>query len=126
MKQHKVSIGGESFALAFTMDALDMIESMIPDFNMSTVSQYTRRAGAMVDILYAMVSQGELLEGRKLEKDRAWFGSHIPAAPRKIAEIQVAIYNTIADAIKTENETDEKGEIDVTLEEIKKNGEKGA
>jgi hypothetical protein len=120
MKMIKVTIGKREFSLAFTMDALDRIEGVIPDFDLAKISQYAKRSGFMVDILYAMAQQGELLEGRKLDVDRAWFGSHIPASPKKIAEIQVAVFNAMTDAMKMESETEEAGEVDVDLEEIKK------
>ena len=119
-----VSIAKKTFALAFTLDALDEIERMIPDFNMSAVAEAARRPRYMVDILYAMAKQGELLEGRELSESRAWFGAHIPAAPKKIAEIQIAIFNAMTDAVKMENESDDSAEKDVVLEELKKNGEK--
>ena len=120
----KVIIGGEKFELAFTMGALELIEQAIPDFNMANVSNFTKRAGTMIDIVYAMAQQGEALAGRTLTRDRAWFAAHIPAAPKKIAEIQIAVFNTISGAIRMENETDDGGEVDEVLEEIKKNGEK--
>ena len=113
MKKHTVTVGGETFSLAFTMDALDKIEQSIPDFSVNTASEHARRSGQMVDILYAMVQQGELLEGRELSRNRAWFGSHIPAAPRKIAQIQVALFNCMAVR-------------DLVLEEIKKKETKDA
>ena len=119
--KHTVKIDKETFELAFTMGALDLIEQAIPEFNMSTVSKYTKRSGAMIDILYAMAQQGELLAGRELRHDREWFGAHIPAAPKKIAEIQIAVFDTISDAIKMENNTDGDGTVDEVLEEIKKN-----
>lgn len=115
-----VTIAKREFALAFTMDALDRIESAIPDFNLSEISQYTKRPGFMVDILYAMIQQGELLQGRKLDVDRAWFGAHIPASPKKIADVQIAVFNAMAEAMKMESETEDGGEVDVVLEEIKK------
>lgn len=120
MKQHTVMIGGQSFELAFTMGTLELIEQAIPDFDMSNVSKFTRRAGTMIDIVYAMANQGEQLAGRTLAKSRGWFAAHIPAAPKKIADIQIAVFNTISDAIKMENETEDGGEVDEVLEEIKK------
>ncbi len=120
MKQHTVRLGGKTFELAFTMGTLEMIEEAIPDFDMSNVSKFTRRAGTMIDIVYAMARQGELLAGRKVAEDRAWFAAHIPASPRWIADIQIAVFNTISDAIKMENETEDGGEVDEVLEEIKK------
>ena len=126
MKNNTVTIAGETFALAFTMDALDMIERAIPEFNMNSVSDHARRPGHMVDILYAMAQQGELLEGREIARDRAWFGSHIPAAPRKIAQLQVAVFNCMTEALKMEQEVEKPAVRDLVLEEIKKNEEKAA
>ena len=126
MKKHTVTVGGETFSLAFTMDALDKIEQSIPDFSVNTASEHARRSGQMVDILYAMVQQGELLEGRELSRNRAWFGSHIPAAPRKIAQIQVAIFNCMADYMRMEVEVEQPAVRDLVLEEIKKKETKDA
>ena len=121
-----IKIGGRTFALAFTMDALDQIEQHISDFNMAAVTDFVKRPGAMVDILYAMAQQGELLQGRELEMSRTWFGAHIPAVPKKIAELQIAIYDTITEAVKMENETEQPAVRDVVLDEIKKKETKDA
>lgn len=124
MKQHIITIGKKKFELAFTMGALERIEDAIPAFDMSNVSAFTRRAGTMIDIVHAMAQQGEALAGRTLVEDRDWFAAHIPASPKKIADIQIAVFNAISDAIKMENETDDGGEVDEVLQEIKKKEEK--
>ena len=120
MKQHTVTIGGRTFALAFTLDALCSLQDMIDDFDLSKIVDYVKTPKGMLCTLTAMAEQGELLEGRILDVDRKWFGSHISPSPASIAAIQSAILDAMAAGIMMETDSGPEGEVDVVLQEIKK------
>lgn len=125
MKTSHVKIAKKDLALAFTMDALADIEDLIKDFNISNLGEYARNPRHLCDILYCLAKQGELLEGRTLDVDRAWIGSHISPSPAQTTKIQIAVLTALTDGMKMETEEDE-GEKDVVLEELKKNEQTGA
>lgn len=122
MAKNTVKIGGRVFALAFTLDAMANMMDIIPEFDLGKINVFSRSPKYLPDMVRCLAQQGELLEGRKLNVDRAWFGAHMSPSPVGAAKVQVAVLNAIADGLKMETEEDEeRGEIDVTLEEIKKN-----
>lgn len=125
MKIIRVKFAKREFSLAFTMDALAAIEDMIPDFNIANLGEYSRNPRTLCDMLYCLAQQGSVLEGKTLDVDRAWMGSHLSPAPAQTAKIQIAVLNALAEGMKMETEEEEQGEVDVTLEEIKKNETKG-
>lgn len=116
-----IRIAKKTYALAFTMDALATMEKLVPGFDLSQVTDHARTSGGLVDLLWAMAQQGELLEGRTLEEDRAWFGSHLSPSPKNIVKLQIACMNALAEGLRMETEEeDEDAEVDVVLEDIKK------
>ena len=121
METRKIKIARRSFALAFTLGAMEELQKVIEHFNLNDMQTYVKSPSGMLDILLALMRQGELLEGRVLDVDRTWLASHISPAPARVAAIQVAILETLSDGLtmETEEENDVEG-IDVTLEEIKK------
>ena len=121
MKHETVTIAKRTFALAFTMDAMVTMQDYINDFDLKNLSDYARSARTLPDMLYALAQQGELLEGRPLDVDRAWFGSHISPSPRSAIKLQTAVLNALAEGFRMDTETGEDAEVDVVLEEIKKN-----
>ena len=127
MAKNTVTIGRRTFALAFTLDAMAALMEKITKFDLSKVTEYARSPRYLADLVYCLAQQGELLEGRSLDVDRAWFGSHISPSPVRAAKIQIAVMNALTDGLSMEtDEEDESGEVDVTLEEIKKNVTAGA
>lgn len=125
MKIIRVKFAKREFPLAFTMDALAEVEDMIPDFNIANLGSYARNPRYLCDLLYCLAKQGALLEGTTLDVDRAWIGSHLSPSPAQTAKIQIAVLNALTEGMRMDTEDDEQGEVDVTLEEIKKNGTKG-
>ena len=126
MKLQHIMIGKRTFALAFTLDALQELQTAVPDFDLSKVADLARSPGGLADLITAMARQGELLEGRTLDVDRAWFGSHISPAPVRVAKLQIAALDALAEGMRMETE-DEDGdaEHDVVLDELKKKGSAG-
>lgn len=122
MKQHTVTIGGRTFALAFTLDALCSLQDMIDDFDLSRIVDYVKTPKGMLSLLTAMAEQGEALEGRILDVDRHWFGSHTSPSPARIAEIQAALLGTMTDWMMMETDNGQEEVQDAVLQEIKKNG----
>lgn len=126
MSTTTVRIRKRTFALAFTLDAMAELQDLIPDFNLSEVYKYPKTPRGLADMLYVLAKHGEALEGRKLDVDRAWFGTLSPA-PARCAALQVGIFEALNAAFEMENEEDEDGgEVDLVLEEIKKKDDPGA
>lgn len=119
MEKRTVKIAKRTFPLAFTLGAMEELEQKIENFNLSKLQDYVKSPSGLMDILLALMRQGELLEGRILDVDRTWLASHLSPSPIRMAPIQIAILNTLSDGLTMEAEQDE-GEVDVVLEEIKK------
>ena len=121
MKTVHLKIAGRDFALAFTLDAMaDMAES-IKSFDIETLTDHVKSPRDLVTIIYCLARQGELLEGRKLDVDRDWFGCHLSPHPRQAFRVQTAAFEALAEGLKMETEEDDPDEEkDVALEEIKK------
>ena len=124
MKKHTIKIGGKTFPLAFTLDAMIMLQENIKDFDIGQLADYTREPKTLVELIYAMAAQGAYLDGHPLEEDRRWFGAHISPAPKRIVAMQIIALNALNDGMKMETEDDDAEEVDVVLEELKKKDSK--
>lgn len=120
MKKIGLKVGGRVFSLAYTLDAMCEMSDTIPDFDMDKFSEYAKNPGRLLDLLVALARQGEAMEGRALDVDRAWFGRHISPAPVSVAKVQVAVYNALAAGMTMETDDGSDGEVDVVLADIKK------
>lgn len=116
----EIKIAGRTFALAFTLNAMIEMQQKIPDFSMTKISEYPRTPEGLRTIILALAREGEYLEGRKLDIDAAWLGSHIKPSPSRIAKIQTAIVQAIMEGMELENDDGSDEETDVVLEEIRK------
>lgn len=121
MKTTPVKIGKRSFALLYNYAALCRLEELAPDFTLDKAAEMLNRPSGLRVMLLAAIEQGEKEEGRKPDIDLDWLGKHLPIAPVRLVEIQVAAMNALADGLRME--TDQDGgdeEHDVVLDEIKK------
>lgn len=116
----EIKIAGRTFALAFTLNAMIEMQQQIPEFSMAKISEYPRTPEGLRTIILALAREGEYLEGRKLDIDAAWLGSHIKPSPARIAKIQTAIIQAIMDGMELENDDGSDEETDVVLDEIRK------
>ena len=126
MKTTQIEIGRRRFALAFTLDALGRMQEEIPGFELANMHERVRTPDGLLTMIAVLAQQGELLEGRVLDVDRAWFGSHISPAPARVAKLQLAVLSALAEGMRMETEEDEPEETDEVLAEIKKKEETGA
>lgn len=126
MKTSKVKIAKREFSLAFTLDAMCRLQDTIENFDLGKLSDYVKTPNGLLDMLTILAEQGEMLEGRVLDVDRKWFGSHIPPAPNRIATIQMAILDAFTYGLTMETDDEEEGEVDVVLQQLKKNEAKDA
>lgn len=127
MKLKTVKIGKREFELAYPLNANLEITEQIPGFDLQKIKGYIAKpSNEMLIILTALARYGAILSGKELDVDKSWFGAHIPCSLKSIINIQVAIFETIAEwsAMETE-EDDTDAEVDVALEEIKKKDNKG-
>lgn len=116
----EIKIAGRTFALAFTLNAMIEMQQQIPEFSMAKISEYPRTPEGLRTIILALAREGEYLEGRKLDIDAAWLGSHIKPSPARIAKIQTAIIQAIMEGMELENDDGSDEETDVVLDEIRK------
>ena len=116
----EIKIADRTFALAFTLNAMIEMQQHIPEFSMAKISEYPRTPEGLRTIILALAREGEYLEGRKLDIDAAWLGSHIKPSPARIAKIQTAIVQAIMEGMELENDDGSDEETDVVLEEIRK------
>ena len=71
-------------------------------------------------LVAAMARAGELAQGRDPDVDAAWFSNHMRPSVNSVIRIQTAVTEALTDGMTMETEEEEDGEVDVTLEEIKK------
>ena len=116
----EIKIADRTFALAFTLNAMIEMQQKIPEFSMAKISEYPRTPEGLRTIILALAREGEYLEGRKLDIDAAWLGSHIKPSPARIAKIQTAIVQAIMEGMELENDDGSDEETDVVLDEIRK------
>ena len=121
MKTTPLKIGKRTFALAFTANALAELEETVADFDIANIAETTKSMKTLLDVVTSLARAGEDLEGRTLDVDRKWFGAHISPAPLSIAKVQIAVLNAFSEGLRMEAEENEDGEVDVVLEDLKKN-----
>lgn len=127
MKKHSIKVGGHEFPLAFTLGALEKMEEIFPGVDITKVDSSLATTRGMLDMLHILVECGAETEGQKLEFSRAWFASHIPASSAAITRIYTELVDTMVDWMNMENDLNSADEeVDVTLEEIKKNLKPGS
>lgn len=120
METREIKIGKRKFALAFTLGAMEELEKKIENFRLNDLQDYVKSPGGMLDILLALMRQGELLQGRTLDIDRTWLAARMKPAPAYIASVQVAVLEALSDGLSMETEGQNDEEVDLVLEEIKK------
>lgn len=120
MKTVPLNVGGRTFALAFTLNAMCEMQDKIPNFDMNKLSDYVKTPDGLLDLLVIMARQGESLNDRELDVDREWFGKHLSPSPRRMATIQIALLNALAEGMRMDTEDDEEFETDEVLNDIKK------
>lgn len=121
--KHEVKIGGKTFPLAFTLKTLIDLQTEIKDFDLASLEiSVAKDPMGLMDLLYLLASSGAALEDKELDVSREWMAARIPASAKRMADIQVAMMDTISDGMAMETEeAEEENEVDVTLREIKKN-----
>ena len=119
MKQIKV--GGRELALDFTMDAMDQMEVALGEkidlSNLQTsVVDKTADRKALLAVLHCMTQPDE--RGERVTLD--WLKMHV--RPGQLVMLRRAVLDAMTEGMSMETEeADEDEEVDVVLEEIKKN-----
>lgn len=121
----EVKVGGRVLALAFTLEAMDEMESAfgkaidLEDVKETIVDGTSDRKN-LVKCLYVMAKEGAALNGETLDIDEKWISRYM--RPGDIPRMRIAIMETVADGMRMETaEGDEGEEVDLVLEELKKN-----
>ena len=120
MKTRKIRIAGRNFALLFNYAALADLYDVIEEFDLGQILTYVKTPKFLPVLLSALARAGEAEEGRTLDVDAAWFSAHMRPSPVSVMKIQVAVNDALADGMLMETEEEEGGEVDVTLEALKK------
>ena len=123
---HTIKIAKKEFPLALTMGTLELLEERIPGFDLTKVDDTLRGTKGLMDVLYCLMQEGAILEtGKDLTVDRKWLGAHCKASGEWIAMAHTAIVDAMVAGMTMEaDEDDSDREVDVTLEQLKKNGNK--
>lgn len=122
MKTRKIKVAGRTFELLFNYAALAELYEAIEGFDLGEILTYVKAPKFLPVLIAILARAGEAAAGRTLDVDAAWFASHMRPSPVSVMKIQVAVNETLADGMLMETEEEETGEVDVTLEELKKKG----
>lgn len=123
MKKHAIKVGGREFPLAFTLGALEKMETAFPGVDITRIDSSLATTAGLLDMIYILAECGAKTEGQMLDVGREWFASHIPASNTAIARVYQEIVDTMVDWMNMETEQEDADrEVDVVLNEIKKNG----
>ena len=121
----QLQIGGREFPLKFTLRTLIRMQEDLPDFN-DDFNTYITTAKGLMNTIYYLAMSGAALEDKELDVSLDWMAERIPANRKKLQEIQKTVVNVLVEGnrMETEEEENQDREVDVVLEEIKKNGSK--
>jgi len=123
---HTIKIAKREFPLAFTLGTMELLEAQVKDFDLQKIDEIVRSAKGLLDVLYCLMQEGAILEtGKDLDVDRRWLGAHCKPSADEIGKIHEAVVDAMVAGMSMESdEEDPDREVDVTLEQLKKNGTK--
>lgn len=116
---------GREYALKFTMRVLcEMGDAIGEEIDLETLSDklfvWLKNPRKLMKMAVLMAKAGEAAEGRKFDHDYDWLLDNIP--PSQFAELVQGIAEAVRDGMTMETgQPGESEEVDVVLEEIKKN-----
>ena len=120
MQTRKIRVSGRTFELLFNYAALSDLCDAIEGFDLGEILTYVKTPKFLPVLIAVLARAGEAAAGRTLDVDAAWFASHMRPSPVSVMKIQVAVNEALADGMLMETEEEDAGEVDVTLEELKK------
>jgi hypothetical protein len=124
MKKYTVTIAKKEFPLVFTLGTMEMLEETIKGFDLTNIDKVLRSTKGLLDVLFCMAKEGSILDGKPMTESRQWFGAHCPASKTWIVKAHEAIVNAMIDGMSMETDDDQENEeVDVVLQELKKNEE---
>ena len=116
---------GHEYALKFTMRVLcELGDAIGEEIDLETLSDklfvWLKNPRKLMKMAVLMAQAGEATEGRKFAHDYDWLVDNIP--PSQFAELVQSIALAVQDGMTMESgKPGEDEEVDVVLEEIKKN-----
>lgn len=123
----KLHIGGRDLALAFTISAMDAMETITGapvdlDNIKETVVESCKDRRKLLELVAIMSREGAALDETAAEADAAWLAKHM--RPGNLPRVQIAVLGAVADGMRMESaEGEDDEEVDVVLEELKKKAE---
>lgn len=120
-------VDGHEYALKFTMRVLcELGDAIGEEIDLETLSDklfvWLKNPQKLMKMAVLMARAGEAAEGRKFAHDYDWLVDNIP--PSQFAELVQSIALAVRDGMTMETgKPGEDEEVDVVLEEIKKNKE---
>lgn len=122
MKRYTVTIAKKDFPIIFTLGTMEMLEETIEGFDLTNIDKVLRSTKGLLDVLYCMAKEGSILDGNPMTESRQWFGAHCPASKQWIVKAHEAIVNAMITGMDMEtDDEDQDEEVDVVLQELKKN-----
>ena len=123
----KLHIGGRELALAFTISAMDAMETITGapvdlDNIKETVVDSCKDRRKLLELVAIMSREGAALDETAAEADAAWLAKHL--RPGNLPRVQIAVLGAVADGMRMDSaEGEDDEEVDVVLEELKKKAE---
>lgn len=121
-----IKLGGRKLALDFTLAAMDEMEAALGkpvelDNLKENVVDELRCHRKLIGITIALARQGAIAEGTELDIDEAWLSRKLK--PARLVQLQAEVLQALTEGMTMETETGDNPdeEVDVVLEEIKKN-----
>ena len=132
----KAKINGQEYSLAFTLDAWDAMEAISDELtapedagkglDLKELMNHVMSRKVLCRMLAILISAAAALEDRTPgpEADAKWIARHV--RPGQIRDLGMAVIEAITEGMRMETEEEDPNEeVDVVLEEIKKNDSPG-
>ena len=132
----KAKINGQEYSLAFTLDAWDAMEAISDELtapedagkglDLKELMNHVMSRKVLCRMLAILISAAAALEDRTPgpEADAIWIARHV--RPGQIRDLGMAVIEAITEGMRMETDKEDPNEeVDVVLEEIKKNESPG-
>lgn len=120
-----IKVGGRELALAFTICAMDKMEQILDKpINLEdvkdTITQVSKDRKLLVQVLAILANEGEAEAGREPDVTPAWLSAHM--RPGLLPAAQIAVFHAVTEGMRMETADEgQEEEVDLVLEELKKN-----
>lgn len=119
----KFKVGGRELALVFSMGAMCAMEDAFGDranLSQESMDSILKSRKDTLTLLAILANAGQALADKPEDVTAKWLGTHL--RPIQLLEVHSAILDAISEGMRMEaDQPDPDEEVDVVLEDIKKN-----